>query len=146
MRKSDTALVWGFTIVLVLCCLFLVWLVPTRSNLDFQLADIEKSLNTSHGRERKQQYEYDEVVAELPRVRAELAQTQPLADEAAADVAELKAKRKTLRAEKEALQTLLESQNTQAAAESLQPGSSSADADFPSGSEAEKNPEGGNDE
>ena len=94
MRKSNTALVWGFTIVLILCCLFLVWFVPTRSNLDFQLADIEKSLDTSRGRERKQQYEYDEVVAELPRIQAELAQTQPLADEAAAAVAELKEKRK----------------------------------------------------
>ena len=146
MRKSNTALVWGFTIVLILCCLFLVWFVPTRSNLDFQLADIEKSLDTSHGRERKQQYEYDEVVAELPRIQAELAQTQPLADEAAAAVAELKEKRKALRAEKEALQTLLESQNTPAAVESLQSGDLSADAGSAADSEAEKDPKGGTNE
>ena len=56
-KKTDALLVWGFTAVLALFCVFLVWFVPTRAGLDFQLADIDKSLETSYGRERKQQYE-----------------------------------------------------------------------------------------
>ena len=56
-KKTDVLLVWGFTAVLALFCVFLVWFVPTRAGLDFQLADIDKSLETSYGRERKQQQE-----------------------------------------------------------------------------------------
>ncbi len=107
-KKTDALLVWGFTAVLALFCLFLVWFVPTRAGLDFQLADIDKSLETSYGRERKQQYEFDQVTAELPLVRAELAETQPLADAAEETDAALKAERRALRAEKAELEAQLE--------------------------------------
>ena len=112
MNKADRILVWIFTGMLLLFCLFLAWYVPTRADLDFRLADIQLSLETSYGRERKQQYEYDEVTAELPVTRAELAETQPLADEAVATVAALKEERKQLRREKEELLTRLEAQGT----------------------------------
>ncbi len=104
MGKTDKTLMWVFTCVMLVFCLFLGWYIPSRGELDFQLADIELSLETSYGREKKQQFEYDEVTAELPLTRAELAETQPLADEAAAAVTALKEERKTLRAEKKALE------------------------------------------
>ena len=92
------------TAVLLLCALFLIVYVPAMSWRQFQLEDTALSLDTSQGRERKQQYEYDEVTAALPETRAELAEVQPLADAAAAKVAELKARRKELRAEKKELE------------------------------------------
>ena len=122
MQKSDRTLIWLFTAVMLAFCLFLVWFIPTRASLDFSLSDIDKSLETSYGRERKQQAEYDAVTTELPRVRAELEAIQPQADAAAADVAALKEARKTLRAEKAELESLLESQS--AAEESPVPGES----------------------
>ncbi len=111
MDKSDRILIWVFSGLLLLFCLFLVWFVPARADLDFRLADISLSLETSYGRERKQQYEYDEVTAELPVVRAELEETQPLADAAAETVDQLKEERRRLRKEKEELLALLEAQN-----------------------------------
>ena len=108
MEKTDRILIWVFTGALLLFCLFLVWFVPMRQNLDFSLADIDLSLETSYGRERKQQYEYNEVTAALPVTRAELEETQPLADAASETVAGLKAERRRLRQEKEELTALLE--------------------------------------
>ncbi len=102
--KTDKVLTWVLTCVMLVFCLFLGWYIPSRGELDFQLADIELSLETSYGREKKQQFEYDEVTAELPLTRAELAETQPLADEAEAAVTALKEERKALRAEKKALE------------------------------------------
>ncbi len=104
MGKTEKILMWVFACIMLVFCLFLGWYIPSRGELDFQLADIELSLETSYGREKKQQYEYDEVTAELPLTRAELTETQPLADEAAAVVTALKEERKTLRAEKAALE------------------------------------------
>ena len=98
------------TLALLLCALFLIVYVPAMAWRQFQLDDTALSLETSQGRERKQQYEYDEVTAALPETRAELAEVQPLADEAAAKVAELKARRKELRAEKKELEAALEAQ------------------------------------
>ena len=116
MEKTDRILLWIFTGILLLFCLFLVWFIPDRADLDFRLADIDLSLETSYGRERKQQYEYDQVTAELPVVRAELEETQPLADAASETVDRLKEERRRLREEKAELLALLEAQN---AADSL---------------------------
>ena len=88
--------------------LFMIVYVPLRSYQRFQIADLELSLETSLGRERKQQYEYDEVTTELPLVRERLQELQPLADEAKAQKSELKDRRKALREEKSALEQQLE--------------------------------------
>ena len=107
MEKKDQILIWVFTGMLLVFCLFLVWFIPTRAELDFSMADTGLSLETSYGRERKQQFEYDEVTAALPLTRTELEETQPLADAAADTVAQLKEERKQLRREKEELAALL---------------------------------------
>ena len=76
-----------------------------RAGLDASLDDTARSLETSRGRERKQQYEYDEVSAQLPLAREELAEIQPLAAEAAEAVSRLKEERKALRSALKALES-----------------------------------------
>ncbi len=109
MGKTDRILTWVFAGVMLVFCFFMVFYLTTRAELDFQLADVELSLETSRGRERKQQFEYDEVTEELPRTRAELSEVQPAADAAAEKVAELKAERKALRKEKADLEEAMKS-------------------------------------
>ena len=122
-RNTKTAWVVIFTAVMLAFCLYMVWYVPAMSALEFQLQDVTASLETSRGRERKQQYEYDEVIEKLPKTRAELAETQPKADEAADRVAALKEERKALREEKERLETLAASQEAENAAKADNSGS-----------------------
>ena len=71
--------------------------------LDFRTEEAIRSLETSRGRERKQQFEYDEVTAQIPLTRAELEETLPRAEAASRTVEELKAERKRLREEKKRL-------------------------------------------
>ena len=66
---------------------------------------IGSSLETSQGRERKQQHEYDETVAAIPETEAELEQILPLCEEAKEEVKALKEERKTLRKEKKELES-----------------------------------------
>ena len=97
-----------FCAVMFLFSLFMLVIIPLRSYQRFQTADLELSLETSQGRERKQQYEYDEVTVALPAAREKLQELQPLADEAKALKNELKERRKALREEKAALEKQLE--------------------------------------
>ena len=101
------AMAWLFALVMLAFCLFLCAWIPVRAQLDFQLADTALSLETSRGRERKQQAEYDQVQRELPQIRAELEETLPMAEEAARRVASLKTERKALRAEKKEIEETL---------------------------------------
>lgn len=95
----------GFVLVMIAAILLVIWYIPVSQSLRFNISETEKELDTSMKREEKQRYEYDEVIAELPLVRADLAEKQPLAEAAAAEVTELKAERKALRAEKAALES-----------------------------------------
>ena len=52
-----------FVIIMLIFTVFVAWFLPSVSNLRFRLQDTQISLETSHGRERKQQHEYDETVA-----------------------------------------------------------------------------------
>ena len=104
MNGREKAMAWAFALVMLLFCLSLALWVPLRAGLDFRLADTHLSLETSQGREKKQQMEYDAVMEALPKTRAELAETQPLAEEAAAEVALLKETRKELRAREKAME------------------------------------------
>lgn len=113
MKKSPAWLARLFIGVMLLFCAFLTAFVLLRGSLSFQLADLALSLETSQGRERKQQYEYDQVQTELPLTRAELEETQPLADAAAEKVSQLKAERKRLRAEKKELEAGKEDARTE---------------------------------
>ena len=103
-----------FVAVMLCFSLLMAGFVVARSRLDFTLEDTARSLETSQGRERKQQKEYDEVVEQLPKTRAELAEIQPQADEAAETVRQLKEERKRLRAEKKALEQALEEKQEKA--------------------------------
>ena len=104
MNRREKAMAWAFALVMLLFSLSLALWIPFRARLDFQLADTLLSLETSQGREKKQQMEYDAVMEKLPKARAELAETQPLAEEAAEEVTKLKETRKELRARKKAME------------------------------------------
>ena len=104
MSASDRRLAALFAVLMLGFCLLLFVWVPLKSILDFRLSEARLSLETSQGRERKQQYEYDEAARQLPLTRAELEEVQPQADAAAEEVRQLKEQRKALRAEKKALE------------------------------------------
>ena len=63
--KKTSILAVTFTFVMLICVLFVIWYLPSVSQRRFQLEDIQKSLETSLGRERKQQSEYDETVSSI---------------------------------------------------------------------------------
>ena len=94
-----------FSLLMLVCVLFLIWYLPAIGERRFRLEDVRKSLETSQGRERKQQYEYDETIAAIPEAEAELARIAPLAEAAQKEVKELKQERKQLRKEKKELES-----------------------------------------
>lgn len=96
-----------FVLVMLLCVLFIAWYLPTVSSMRFRLQDANVSLETSQGRERKQQHEYDETVEALAAAQEELSRVQPLADQAAEEKKALKEERKQLRQEKKELEEKL---------------------------------------
>ena len=112
MKDKKNVFAWTFASVMLLFSLELILWIPVRNGLDFRLADTRLSLETSRGRERKQQMEYDEVTRRLPEARAELAELQPRADAAAEQVKVLKERRKELRAEKKALEAAKKAEET----------------------------------
>ena len=110
---------WGvpvFVLVMLIFVFFMGAYPILRSGLDFTLEDTARSLETSRGRERKQQHEYDEVVAELPLVRAELEETAPKAEAAQETVKQLKEERKKLRERKKELTEKAKSAENEAGA------------------------------
>ncbi len=98
MRKKFPRFPLLFACIMLFLALIWMILIPYRSVLSFQQEDLVLSLETSYGRERKQQHEYDEVTVKLPETREELEQLQPQAEAVQEEVAELKALRKELRA------------------------------------------------
>ena len=105
MKKSRSVFPVLFSLVMFIFVLFLAWYLPSVGARRFLLEDVQKSLETSQGRERKQQHEYDEAVAGLPEVQAELDRVLPLSEAAQQEVKDLKAERKKLREEKQQLES-----------------------------------------
>ena len=103
-KQGEKWFIGAFAALMLAFSLFLAAGVLIRARLDFQLEDLSLSLETSQGRERKQQYEYDRVTEELPRAREKLAEAQPRADEAKENVSRLKEEWKRLRNEKKELE------------------------------------------
>lgn len=103
MNNKQPLLTVLFTLIMLCCVAFFIWYVPAMGARRFQLEDLQISLETSMGRERKQQHEYDETVAAFPEVEAELNEITPRKEQAEQEVADLKAQRKLLREEKEKL-------------------------------------------
>ena len=90
--------------------------MPLNAYLDFRLSEAAMDLETSQGRERKQDFEYNQVVEAIPLTRQELDEAQPRADSLLQEVTDLKASRKELRAEKKRLEELLEHAQQEAGA------------------------------
>ena len=103
MNKNDRFSMF-FSLVMLFCVLAWIVYLPLSSLWHNRLNDLTLSLETSEGRERKQEHEYEEVLAELPQAEQQLAEIQPQADEALNTVAALKARRKELREAVRALQ------------------------------------------
>lgn len=85
--------------VMFLTCAVVCWYAVSQYTLRFQVADLTLSLETSKKREVKQQYEYDQVLAQLPQVQAQVAEIEPQAAQTQAKEKELRARRKELRAQ-----------------------------------------------
>ncbi len=105
-----------FIAVMLFTCAILCWYAAAQYQLRFQAADLALSLDTSRQREVKQQHEYDQVAAQLPLVRAQVAELEPQAEAAQAIEKELRAQRKALRAENAALAQQLEALQAEVAA------------------------------
>ena len=101
-RRSP--LIWFFTCIMLVFVCFMIWYLPAVSSRRFEIADAQLSLDTSRGRERKQQYEYEKAVAGFDPVREELEKIRPQADAASEKVDELKKLRKELRNQKKELE------------------------------------------
>ncbi len=122
MRHSSGLPGWVrlmFTIIMLAVCAVVAFCAVERVSLEYQVEDLTRSVETSHQRERKQQYEYDQVVEKLPATKAELETVTPQAEAAQATVTDLKAQRKALREEKETLEAELETAKAEEA-EALQ--------------------------
>lgn len=94
-------------LVMLACCCVTCWYVVTTDQLESRRTELTQKLETSMGRERKQQAEYDQVLQQLPEQDAALEQLLPQAEAAKAEADALKAQRKTLRAELAALSDAL---------------------------------------
>lgn len=93
-----------FVAAMLSVCALLAFFAVDQARLRAEVADLTLSLETSRGREARQNHEYDEVVAALPVTRAELERVQPQADAAKAVENDLRQQRKDIRAENAALQ------------------------------------------
>lgn len=91
-----------FVATMLIVCGVIAFCAVEQVQLRFQVADLTLSLDTSRQRERKQQYEYDQVVADLPATQQKLNATAPLAELAVASVTDLKAQRSALRERRDA--------------------------------------------
>ena len=97
-----------FVAVMLLVCVLLAAFAMDQVRLRAQIADLTLSLETSRGREARQNHEYDEAVAARPEARAELERVAPLADAAKRQENDLRQQRKDIRAENAALQEQIE--------------------------------------
>lgn len=100
-------------VMLAVCAVFAAQLIH-RYQAEEQNAQLHYDIELTQKRLAKQQAEYDEYLAELPLVEAELAEVAPLAEAEAARVAELKAQRNALREENAALAAQLAALQQQA--------------------------------
>ena len=108
MNKRRSLFPVLFVSVMLFLVLFLIWYLPAVNQRLFMLQDVQQSIETSQGRERKQQYEFDQTVAAIPEIQAELDRVIPLEEEASREVQALKDERKQLRQQKKDLEAKLE--------------------------------------
>ena len=97
----------GFSLLIaaVLLCFafFLAWHHVSDAALRFNLADTELMLETSYGRERKQNKEHEDYLESITKAEEKLALLLPQVEAADAESTSLKETRKQLRAERDQL-------------------------------------------
>ena len=93
--------------VLLITVLFLLWYTVSIGTARSALEEAQNDLETNRGRERKQEYEYNQVVEEIPRVQAEIDALRPQVDAAEEEESALKADKKKLKKEKSNLEKQL---------------------------------------
>ena len=103
-----------FTAVMLAVCVYVVGQGLAVDRLDYEIREMRTDLSTNRQRERKQQVEYDQAAALLPENEARLAQVKPEAEAAKASETNLRAQRKTLRAEVAELKTAAEAAEAEA--------------------------------
>ena len=103
MKRSGSVFTVFFAAVMLICVLYMFWYIPSLYQRRFSLTDTQSRLESMQGQVRKQKYEYEQTVASLPEVQAELDRITPLNEAAEAAVRELKNERKKLRNEKKEL-------------------------------------------
>ncbi len=86
-----------FAAIMLAACGVVGYYAIASEKLTAQKADVTQKLETSIQRERKQQFELDEVLRQLPQVQSELEETLPKAQAAQEQEARLRAQRKALR-------------------------------------------------
>lgn len=69
-------------LVLLAVCVTSCWYCISMESLAARQQELLMQLDTSRGRERRQQREYNQVCIDLPAVQAQLDEVQPLADAA----------------------------------------------------------------
>lgn len=111
MRKRSSVFALFCTLFLFVFVLFMIWYIPAANSLRASAAEVRQDLETSRGRENKQQSEYDKAVSDLPEVLAQLDEMKPLAAQAEETVNVLKDRRKELRTEKKELEQLFADTN-----------------------------------
>ena len=74
-------------VILFVFAAFLTWYIPSQASVLSGIEETKRSLETSRGREGKQQDEYDKAVQDLPVIQAELREKKPLVEEAEKNVA-----------------------------------------------------------
>ena len=107
MKKRMSVFTSISVVFLFVFAAFLAWYIPSQASVLTGIEETKRSLETSRGRENKQQDEYDKAVQELPLIQAELQEKKPLAQQSEAVVSDLKTRRNEPRHEKEELEQKL---------------------------------------
>ena len=107
MKKRTPVFTVCCVVFLFIFAAFMPWYLLSVSSIRTSTAGTIRNIETGRGRIVKQQYEYDQVAAELPRVQAELLEKRPLAEAAARTATELKSRKKSLEQEKQSLEEQL---------------------------------------
>lgn len=115
MNKSlPNAFIALFAAVMLLCGAVVAGSLFHQAAVLEEISQVAANLEAVHGRLRKQQLEYDQVLAELPVVLAEAAALQPEADAAYEAEQALRQQRRELREENAALADELAALQSQA--------------------------------
>ncbi|MBQ9325852.1 MAG: hypothetical protein IJ246_08780 [Clostridia bacterium] len=85
-----------FAVVMLLACGATAYFVYQHEKLSYAVEDARVSLETSRARERKQEYEWDQVSQAIPKAEEELSLLQPQVDDLLASLTDLRQTRTAL--------------------------------------------------